>query len=136
MKNKKNSLTKKLDDLASKVVRLRDKGICTLCLKKFDLNKLNAHHWIVTKAHSKKHRWNIKNLLSLCFACHLYKIHSTASLKYIDQLKKNAISLGIVTEKDIEEIERDNEIADFSTGELEELVKSFQKTLKKLEEQC
>lgn len=130
MRKKKTNRQKmyaKLDKLVSEIVR--SKGRCILCGKQFDPKKLNAHHWIVTRAHSTKHRWNLHNLCSLCYTCHIHKIHSTASLKYLDTLKRNAIAYGVATPQQIEEIANDNEIADFSMEDLERIYEDL-KTLR------
>ena len=122
MRKKKTSRQKmyeRLDKLASEIVR--SKGRCILCGKPLPPEKLNAHHWIVTKGHSTKYRWDLRNLVPLCYACHIHKIHSTASLKYLDNLKKNAIAYGIATTSDIEEITGNYEIVDYSMGDLEEI---------------
>lgn len=122
MRKKKTSRQKmyaKLDKLASEIVRKR--GRCVLCNKQFDPKKLNAHHWIVTKGHSTKYRWDLRNLVPLCYACHIHKIHSTASLKYLEILKKNAIAYGICSQKDVDEISGNYEVADFSMEDLENI---------------
>ena len=124
-KSNKQKLIKKLDELASKATRKRDK-CCLMCGK---TETLQAHHWIVTRAHSQKYRWDLRNLATLCYACHLYKIHSTASLRYLDLLRKSAIMNKIATEQEIEEIKNDYKLADFSMSDLEEIKKKLEKLL-------
>ena len=111
-------LVKEADKLASEVVRLRDKR-CLMCGA---TEGLQAHHFIVTKGASTKHRWDLRNLISLCYPCHIHKVHSTASLKWLGILKKSAIINGICTEQDIEEISGDIEPMKINKGVLEGII--------------
>lgn len=111
-------LRKIADDLVSQVTRLRDKR-CLMCGA---TEGLQAHHFIVTKGASTKHRWDLRNLISLCYPCHIHKVHSTASLKWIGILKKAAIINGICTEQDIEEISGDTEPMKINKGVLEGII--------------
>lgn len=110
-------LKKKCDALWSEAVRTRD-GECVLCGKK---DGLNAHHWIHSKAQGNKHRWNVKNGVTLCFACHIYKVHTYASADIMLQLKYAAFMRGIVTPQEMEEIANDHAIAKFGVAELEQV---------------
>lgn len=118
-KTNRQKMYEKLDKIVSEIVRM--KGRCILCGKQFDPKKLNAHHWIVTRGHSTKYRWDLRNLVALCYPCHIHKIHSTASLKWLDTLKRNALAYGVCSAKDIEEISGNYEIADFSMEDLERM---------------
>lgn len=121
MKKKTKSISqlkKEADKLASEVVRLRD-GRCLMCGA---TEGLQAHHFIITKGASTKHRWDLHNLISLCYPCHIHKVHSTASLKWIEILKKSAILNGIVTEEQIREICHDIEPMRLSKGLLENII--------------
>ena len=113
-----SQLRKEADKLASEVVRLRDKR-CLMCGA---TENLQAHHFIVTKGSSTKHRWNLHNLLTLCYSCHIHKVHSTASLKWIGLLKKSAILNQVCTEEDIEEISGDIEPIRLNKGVLENII--------------
>ena len=113
-----SQLRKEADKLASEVVRKRD-GRCLMC---GTTENLQVHHFIVTKGASTKHRWNLHNLISLCYPCHIHKVHSTASLKWVGLLKKSAILNGICTEQDIEEISNDIEPMRLSKGLLENII--------------
>ena len=113
-----SQLRKEADKLASEVVRLRDKR-CLMCGA---TENLQAHHFIVTKGSSTKHRWNLHNLLTLCYSCHIRKVHSTASLKWIGLLKKSAILNQVCTEEDIEEISGDIEPIRLNKGVLENII--------------
>lgn len=64
-KSKRSALKKALDVEMSKQVRERDKHRCRRCGKE----KVYAHHLFGKGAHSST-RWNLDNLLSLCFFCH------------------------------------------------------------------
>lgn len=121
-KSHKQKLIKELDKLASEYVRKRDKR-CMLCGA---TNTLQAHHYIVTKGRSTKYRWDLRNLITLCYACHLYKVHSTASIQYIDMLKKSAIMNHIATEEEIDSIKNDFTLANFSIGDLERIKKELE----------
>ena len=111
-------LRKMADNLASEVVRLRDRR-CLMCGK---TENLQAHHFIVTKGSSTKHRWDLHNLLTLCYSCHIHKVHSTASLKWIRVLKNAAIMNRVCTEQDIEDISKDIEPMKLSKGLLENII--------------
>ena len=124
-KSNKQKLIKKLDELTSKVVRQRDKK-CLLC---GNTETLQAHHYIVTKGRSTKYRWDLRNLITLCYACHLYKVHSTASIQYIDMVKKSAIQNKIVTEQELEEIKNDFTLANFNMSDLETIKENLEKML-------
>lgn len=113
-----SQLKKEADRLASEVVRLRD-GRCLMCGA---TEGLQAHHFIITKGASTKHRWDTRNLISLCYPCHIHKVHSTASLKWVGLLKKSAILNKIVTEEEIEEICHDIEPMRLNKGLLENII--------------
>ena len=60
-------LVKKLDALWSLRVRERDNR-CMLCGGYVgEINRLQAHHWIITRAQSSKYRWDLRNVVSLCY---------------------------------------------------------------------
>ena len=123
-------LVKEADKLASEVVRKRD-GRCLLC---GNTETLQAHHFIITKGASTKHRWDLRNLITLCYACHLYKIHSTASIKYIEMLKKSAIINQVCTEQDIEEICNDIGVMKLSKGLMENIITALKAKKEQLNE--
>ena len=125
-----SQLRKEADKLASEVVRLRDKR-CLMCGA---TEGLQAHHFIVTKGASTKHRWDLRNLISLCYPCHIHKVHSTASLKWLGILKKSAIINGICTEQDIEEIAGDIEPMRLSKGLLENIITALKAKKEQLNE--
>lgn len=110
-------LRNKCDKLWSEAVRTRD-GECVLCGKK---DGLNAHHWIHSKAQGNLHRWNVKNGISLCFACHLYKVHTYASADILEQLKQAAFTRGIVTPEEYEAIANNHAIAKYGVADFEQI---------------
>lgn len=112
---KLKTLKNKCDKLWSEAVRTRD-GSCVLCGK---TEGLNAHHWIHSKAQGNLHRWDVKNGITLCFACHIYKVHSYASADVIGQLKEAAFVRGIVTPEELEAIANDHQIAKFGVEDME-----------------
>ena len=60
--------------LWSIAVRRRD-GACVLCGK---MDTLQAHHWLFHKAHSMALAFNPANGATLCYGCHIIKIHMRA----------------------------------------------------------
>ncbi|MDR1943063.1 MAG: HNH endonuclease [Endomicrobium sp.] len=105
--NRKKPLTKlkkELDKMWSKRVRERD-GKCMLCGAKD--KQLYAHHYIVNRARSVKYRWDLRNGVSLCYTCHMYKVHKTASFEYVGALADYAIANEILTLAELKEIATD-----------------------------
>lgn len=110
-------LKTKCDKLWSEAVRTRD-GECILCGKK---SALNAHHWIHSRAQGNRHRWNVKNGVTLCYGCHIHKVHYHASASDILQIKYAALQRGIVTPQELEEIADDHSITKFGVEEMEQV---------------
>lgn len=111
------ALKNKCDKLWSEAIRTRD-GECILCGKK---DGLAAHHWIHSKAQGNLHRWDVKNGVTLCFACHIYKVHSYASADILEQLKAAAFARGIVTPEEMEAISNNHQIAKFGVEDMERI---------------
>ena len=122
-------LKKKCDELWSKAVRLRD-GRCLLCGK---TDGLAAHHYIHTKGSSLHHRFNVKNGITLCYAFHIYKVHTKATVAILEEVKKAAITYGVATAKEIEEISNDHSLAKLGVEDLEGIKKYLQDYLNDLE---
>ena len=130
-KDKTKSKSKDLKKLKAKLwkevslyVRKRDKK-CLLCGKEFPLEKLSAHHYIHTDASSPKYRYEPKNLVSLCYTCHIHKIHG-GSMSHILELEKNLISSGFISKEELERIANDKEITPKIISEdYEKLIKKF-----------
>ena len=116
-------LKKKCDELWSKAIRERD-GACILC---GNTNGLAAHHWIHSRAQGNKHRWNIRNGVTLCYACHIHKVHKHASAEIIDELKEAAFERGILTPAEYDVIRYDHTIFKMGVGDLED-VKGYLET--------
>lgn len=77
-------LEDRADELTKEIVRLRASWICQKCDKHIT-NKSDAHRaHIVSRSH-KILRWDLLNLLLLCFHCH-QKSHSEVETK--DYIKK------------------------------------------------
>lgn len=122
-------LKKKCDELWSKAVRTRD-GRCLLCGK---TEGLAAHHYIHTKGSSLHHRHNVKNGITLCFACHIYKVHTQATVAVLDEVKRAAVMYGVATPAEIEAIENDRSLEKLGVAELEERKKYLQDYLEQLD---
>jgi hypothetical protein len=99
-------IKKELDALWSAKVRERD-GKCVLCGKAG--KGLQAHHYIKTKARSLKYRWDIRNGVTLCYGCHMYGVHKTASFEVISGLVEYAVKNGILTAAEVGEIVHDKD---------------------------
>lgn len=127
--NKIAALKKKCDELWSKAVRLRD-GRCLLCGK---TDGLNAHHYVQSRARSLTHRHNVKNGITLCFACHIYKVHTDATVNMLERVKRAAIENGVATLKEIEAIENDRSLCKPTLAELEQRKESLLDYIEELE---
>lgn len=111
------ALKNKCDKLWSEAIRTRD-GECILCGKK---ETLQAHHWVHSKAQGNMHRWDIKNGVTLCYACHIHKVHKFSSADILEQLKAAAFDRGIVTSEEMEAISNNHEIAKFGVEDMERI---------------
>lgn len=78
-------LLKKCSEAWSKAVRQRD-GRCLICGV---TDNLQAHHWLVSRARSRKYRFDLRNGVSLCYAHHVHGIHTEASLAFLMAIMKN-----------------------------------------------
>jgi 5-methylcytosine-specific restriction endonuclease McrA len=69
-KTDKQKLIVELDSLSSRLCKIAWYGRCGMC------NGMGSqsHHFFGKKA-SGALRWSIENLIFLCFACHIYKVH-------------------------------------------------------------
>ena len=125
MKDRKK-LLKTLDELCSKYVRTRDNK-CILCGGHVgEINKLQSHHWLVSRARSTKYRFDERNLVSLCYGCHILKIHHNPTLVLLENLKNRALMNKIVTPEDIDEIKASSNIPYRMTiAEIEDKINYF-----------
>jgi hypothetical protein len=120
MKSNRAKLIKQLDETCSLVVRQRDNK-CILCGGYVgEPKKLQAHHWILSRGQSNKYRWDTANLCSLCWACHIHKIHQHPTVPLLEELKNRIIFAGIATQEDIDRISSDRGVCKLSNYELEE----------------
>lgn len=67
------------------------------------------------------HRWEVKNGVTLCYACHIHKVHKYSSADILDQLKVAAFDRGIVTPEELEAISNNHEIAKFGVEDMERI---------------
>ena len=94
---------------------------------------LNAHHWIHCKAQGNLHRWDIKNGITLCYPCHVYKVHYYASADITDKLKREAFTRGIVTPEEYEKIANNHAITKFGVEDFERIKCYLQNYLESLD---
>lgn len=118
-------LIKKLDEVCSLVVRNRDNK-CILCGGYVgEPKKLQAHHWILSRGQSNNYRWDIKNLCSLCYSCHIHKIHQHPTVPLLEELKSRILIAGIATQEDIDRISSDRGTYKYSIPDLEDKLKEL-----------
>jgi len=62
----------------SRLIRLRDKGICFMCGETLNIFKMEAHH-IYPKGDPKytEKAYNLDNGIKLCWNCHRKVVHSS-----------------------------------------------------------
>lgn len=61
----------------SRLVRIRDEGVCQMCSNKVNIWKLHAHH--IYPKHYVRYKskvYQLNNGVSLCRRCHLSVVHS------------------------------------------------------------
>ena len=123
----------RLDSLCSLYVRTRDNR-CILCGGHIgEIEKLQSHHWIVRRSRSLKYRFDERNCVSLCYACHILKIHNSPTLLQIEELKDRALMSGIATQEDIDEIKQNcNIVYKMSIAEIEDKIKYFEEKIRSL----
>ncbi len=120
-------LKKKNHDKWSLFVRRRDRH-CVLCGA---TENLQAHHWIVNAGRSLAARFVIGNGVTLCYACHKFKVHGTAAAVYIDRLKTYMVPAHI-SEDEYQEIAAMVSVtADLSLEDLEKLSEAFDRLLER-----
>lgn len=114
------TLKKKLHHIWSLKVRNRDKK-CVLC-GTID-KQLYAHHYIKNAARSIKYRYDLRNGVALCYACHRFKVHKTASFDIVSALVNYALKNEILTDLELSEIVHDNTNIDYVSREYLEAIK-------------
>lgn len=80
-------------------VRGRDQE-CVLCGK---TENLQAHHWIVHASGSLGTRFLVENGVTLCYGCHMFKVHARGDAETLDSIKKYMIPQ-FLTEDRYEEV--------------------------------
>ncbi len=73
----------------SQVVRLRDRK-CLMC---GSVSSLQAHHWYFSRSRSVALSVDVSNGATLCYGCHIGKIHREATGAYFLQLMDTMISI-------------------------------------------
>jgi len=116
-------IKRELDKLWSQAIRLRD-GRCMVCGSK---QKLNAHHCIVRRARSLATRWNFANGITLCYTCHMFRLHSYQGCdkEFLDQYMK-AVNAKVSADIQKEIIAESRKIRKFSRDELMDMMKTLQ----------
>ena len=107
--------------LWSLAVRRRDRA-CVMCGK---TDTLQAHHWLFFKSHSMALAFNVANGATLCYPCHIFKLHMRGDGNFAMRLCETMtarVGSGIVEE--MREIARHPE--PISLEWLEELRDKFQ----------
>ena len=74
---------KLLSKLWSKAVRFRDGNKCLMC---GGTKGLSAHHWLFAKGHCEPLAYNVSNGATLCYACHIRKLHQNGDGDFILRL--------------------------------------------------
>lgn len=118
-----SKLKKECDSLWSKAVRLRDKGKCVLCGSD---SHCQAHHWYHTRAQGNSTRWNINNGITLCYTCHLYKVHSGAAY-YMNQAKDAAIR--IIGQEALKELDKPETMTKYTEQDFIEIRNNLKKVI-------
>ena len=110
--------------LWSKVVRARD-GRCVMCGK---TETLQAHHWLFFKSHSARLALEPANGVTLCYSCHIFKIHRRGDADFVMRLFERMTE--IVGVEIITEMRRlGNNPVPLSLEEREEIVEALRKLL-------
>jgi len=111
-------LLKETQALVNKSIRERDKR----CLRCGNDGSNQAHHFILAQGSSSLYRFDPRNLITLCYGCHIHWLHANPTIDRIDEIRSIALSKGICTEEDIAElISNKGQIKKWTRYELEEL---------------
>lgn len=122
----RKKILKELDKYWSLLVRNRDRK-CMLCGGFIEqIDKLQAHHWILSRAKSLKYRYDVRNGISLCYGCHIHQVHTNPTVDIINRLMASAVQNRIVSQDEISEISSTGrEVSKISTVELFELLEKL-----------
>jgi len=115
-KSERKRLTGVLDDLARRLCKIRDRGLCRKCGKA----GLECHH-----IHSRRHasiRFNLLNLLSLCPVCHRFMHDDPVSARDWIAMEIGAENLDL--------LDRARNWPELTLGEMDALVTIYRNRLK------
>ncbi len=98
-------LLKKVQQVVNAKVRARD-GCCLICKHNGikTTKGLQAHHYILAQGESSLHRFNLKNLITLCYGHHIHGVHKNPTISSLRLVEQLAIENGIVTKEEIDQI--------------------------------
>ncbi len=74
-----------LDKESKTIAKLRDGYTCVMCGSK---DNLHSHHWLVHKSHSQRLAYEPDNLATVCYSCHIIKIHQRGDGLFVMGLAK------------------------------------------------
>ena len=111
-------------ELWSEIVRARD-GCCIMCGK---TQYLNAHHWLFRKAHSVRLSLDTDNGATLCYSCHIGRIHRDGDGYFALQLAEK-MQARVGKEKYEQMIALGAHPTPLSLEEIEEMVAALRLTL-------
>ena len=114
-------IKKELAALWSKAVRARDGNRCIMCAK---TEHLAGHHWRYRRGHSLALAFDIRNGATLCYGCHIGRIHRDGDGEFIMRfLQRMTEKIGIADCADMDEIAKHPRPV--SLEELEDIRASF-----------
>ncbi len=79
-KSKEQRLQERCLDIWSLIVRTREDFTCQMCGSQA---YSQAHHCIKTKGGGGRSKFDSRNGITLCFNCHIHKIHGQASQEWL-----------------------------------------------------
>ena len=114
-------IKKELAKLWSLAVRHRDGGKCVMCGK---TEYSQAHHWLFRKGHSLALAFNVANGATLCYGCHIGRVHRDGDGDFIMRLGSLMTErIGSAIVSDMQEIAKHPE--PISLEDLETLREAF-----------
>lgn len=122
----RTKIMQELDKYWSLYVRYRDNK-CLLCGKyENQPEKLQAHHWILSRARSLQYRFDPRNGVSLCYGCHIHQVHTNPTVDLLNRLTESAVLHGVVSREDIEDISKHGRnISKLSINELRQMLENL-----------
>ena len=127
MSKERTKLTKKLDNLCMKIIRLRDDNRCQVCGKVVQGGNAHTSHIVPKGNGASWRRFDLLNLLLKCMHCHIYWWHKnpTESGKWFTEKYP-------ARDKHLDKY-RGGKPCPISTAEMKELVDEYKDKLKLLE---